>query len=220
MFRLFAFSHPSSSTSLDYHYRSSQYIDYEKLKLVLKRAKASAEYRDEIMKRMPSGVVAEVLQERKDRMTSAASSARGEKKVEEVATTATRCSPVEESSTASSRSSYSPTTSNANPTVTTPLLSNPPKPTSWGSNINHTVFKVTSYLGFADDRILLLQAYDDADDKLQMFEQSYEQEVRAIYIIRFSLFIVHEKKTQQSSNYDTHHHSGLKGERVLRREIK
>ncbi len=171
-------------------YRSSQYIDYEKLKLVLKRAKASVEYRDEIMKRMPSGVVAEVVQERKDRMESAASSARGEKKVEEEAaafdTIKLGCSPVEESSITSSRSSYSPTTSNnAYPTVTTPLLSNPPKTTSWGSNINHTVFKVTSYLGFADDRILLLQAYDDADDKLQMFEQSYEQEVRAVTYFDF-----------------------------------
>jgi hypothetical protein len=171
--------------------RSSQYIDYEKLKLVLKRAKASAEYRDEIIKRMPPGVVAEVFNERKDRMASTAaaaasssSSSHGEKKVEETSSSSSTmklgCSPIEESSTTSSRSSSSqPPTSKpvVAPTVTTPLLGNSPKVTSWGSNINHTVFKVTSYLGFANDRILLLQAYDDADDKLHMFEQSYEQEV-------------------------------------------
>jgi len=147
---------------------------------VLKRAKASAEYRDEIIKRMPPGVVAEVLNERKDRMASAAaSSSLGEKKIQETTTTSTTTI-MEISSTASSRSSAAsppPTSKIATPTVTTPLLGNHPRTTSWGSNINHTVIKVTSYLGFANDRILLLQAYDDADDKLQMFEQSYEQEV-------------------------------------------
>ena len=189
-FWLYSFaSHTLLYTSCDNNdCRSSQYIDYEKLKLVLKRAKASAEYRDEIIKRMPPGVVAEVLNERKDRMASTAaaaassSSSHGEKKVEETTTSTMKlgCSPIEESSTTSSRSSSSqPPTSKqvVAPTVTTPLLGNPPKVTSWGSNINHTVFKVTSYLGFANDRILLLQAYDDADDKLHMFEQSYEQEV-------------------------------------------
>jgi hypothetical protein len=195
---------------------------------VLKRAKASAEYRDDIIKRMPPGVVAEVLIERKDRMASAASasSSLGEKKIQETTTTSTTTI-MEASSTVSSRSSAAsppPTSKIAIPTVTTPLLGNHPRTTSWGSNINHTVFKVTSYLGFANDRILLLQAYDDADDKLQMFEQSYEQEVSAFGILCFIgnvdinntyLHYCDGKKPTTFYSLKLHTKSGLKGERVL-----
>ena len=60
---------------------ADKYIDYEKLKAILKRAKAAVEYRDDIIKRMPAGAVAEVVQERNDRRATA--SARGNKIVSE-----------------------------------------------------------------------------------------------------------------------------------------
>src|SRR6056300_1715190 len=43
---------------------STKYIDYEKLKSILKRAKSGYEYRDELISRMPAAVVTEVTVER------------------------------------------------------------------------------------------------------------------------------------------------------------
>lgn len=190
MFATLPFVAPSSSSSSSFiitfffvvvqmillRGRSSEYIDYEKLKLVLKRAKASVEYCDGIIKRMPPGVVAEVRRERNTRTsseaTAALSSSLGEKIIIDK-DSKTMTTPMELGYSSVEDSS---TPNNNFPTVATPLLSNPRK-ASWGSNINHTMIKVTSYLGFANDRKLLLQAYDDADEKLEIFEQSYEQEV-------------------------------------------
>ena len=69
-------------------------------------------------------------------------------------------------------------------TDTTPLLMHESRPlkrgNSWSSNFGENVKKVASYLGLADDRALLLHAYDDADDKLNLFKQTYEMEVRKV----------------------------------------
>lgn len=52
--------------------RSAQYIDYEKLKEVLKRAKKCADIRDETLKRMSPAVRVEVEQQLKDREVGSA----------------------------------------------------------------------------------------------------------------------------------------------------
>ncbi|KAL3823186.1 hypothetical protein ACHAXA_010070 [Cyclostephanos tholiformis] len=139
---------------------SSQYLDYERLKGELKRAKASAAHRDEVFERLPPAAAAEVAQELKDR--EAASS----------------------SCLESRNSSKAPVASSYGSIENAPLLGGGLKRTnSWAalynSNLNHTVFKVTSYLGLADDRALFLRAYDDANDKLDAFVRTYEQEVGA-----------------------------------------
>ena len=169
---------------------SSQYIDYEKLKAVLKRAKASAEYRDGLLKRMPPGVVVEVVQERRDRSSSMAlddnpvskgdlppiptSKGKGKGMVKlnkDYKPLSMGHHPLEVSDKQMSFSSLPEATD------ATPLLGEPIKEVNSWSNLHHTVFKVTSYLGLADDRPLLLQAYGDADDKLNLFKETYEQEV-------------------------------------------
>lgn len=124
---------------------SEQYIDYEKLKEVLKRAKASATYRDEILNRMPPGLAAEVAQELKDRETGSESNLQERNALYEV--------PISSSASVEA----------------TPLL-----------GVWSPVFKVSSYLGLADDRALFLKAYDDADEKLNAFVRSYEQEVKKV----------------------------------------
>eukprot|EP00986_Skeletonema_menzelii_P012335 scaffold6776_cov144-Skeletonema_menzelii.AAC.2 len=48
------------------------------------------------------------------------------------------------------------------------------------ANMNKTVFKVTSYLGLNSEKAMLLQAYEDADDKLQLFQRSYNNEVAKV----------------------------------------
>ncbi len=140
--------------------RSTQYLDYEKLKGELKRAKASAVHRDEVLKRMPPLAAAEVAQELKNREAGLSSvlEARDACKV--------------------------PVASSNGSIENTPLLGGGLKRTnSWAglysSNLNNTVFKVTSYLGLADDRELFIKAYIDANDKLDAFVRTYEQEVGA-----------------------------------------
>lgn len=171
---------------------AAQYIDYEKLKAVLKRAKLSAANRDDLIKRMPSGALAEVENERKDRLAMGGKLAlqnnlppteyKGPDRPTDSKPLKMVVHPLEVSDKRSSSSLLVPNAA----TDTTPLLRSPMKRLnsgklnsgSWGSNINQTVFKVTSYFGFADERILLNQAYDDADEKLNLFKQTYEQEVK------------------------------------------
>ena len=45
-------------------HRSSQYIDYEKLKALLTKAKKSADVREDMLKRMPSELVTGIMEER------------------------------------------------------------------------------------------------------------------------------------------------------------
>ena len=50
---------------------------------------------------------------------------------------------------------------------------------SWGS-FGHTVFKVTSYLGLADDKQIFYKALEDVDEKLDMFRTAYDEEVQKV----------------------------------------
>lgn len=162
--------------------RSTQYIDYEKLKTILKRAKISAAHRDDLLKRMPAALAAEVSQERKDRSTTDLVS-RGNIQGSPTAqsdsgryNTETYTMPLKMGQhpleVVSGRQSSSSLPSSA--TDATPLLSGAMKrKNSWG-NLG---LKVTSYLGLADDRALLLQSYDDADAKLNLFKDTYNEEV-------------------------------------------
>ena len=50
---------------------------------------------------------------------------------------------------------------------------------SWAS-IHGAVKKVSSYLGLADEKALLLQAYDDSDEKLKLFQRQYEIELSKV----------------------------------------
>lgn len=162
------------------YYRSSQYIDYEKLKAILKKAKVSATHRDDILKRMPEATVAEVVHERRDRSTSDLVS-RGTT-IPSPTNTGEYSTPMQmghhqpfELSSAKNSSSSLPVA-----TDSTPLLNSSPmnRTTSWG-NLG---LKVTSYLGLADDKALLMQAYDNADNALNLFRVTYDEEVSCICI--------------------------------------
>lgn len=138
--------------------RSSQYLDYEKLKGELKRAKASAEKRDELLKRMPPAVAAEVDQELKDREVGSS--------------LGLDASYAYDVPIASSDGSYE----------ITPLLRlkrSDSLSSSLSNHLNHGVLKVTSYLGLADNREYFLKKCDDSDDKLGVFLRTYEREVGA-----------------------------------------
>lgn len=164
---------------------ADRYIDYEKLKAVLKRAKISAEQRDDLIKRMPPGAAAEVIQERLDRSATASH------RVDSPPTSVPlKMEPMEVSQSSASLTGA---------TDSTPLLGEP-KPSmkrmnSWGSfsefSMGDAVKKVTSYLGLADDRALLLQAYDNADEKLNLFRETYEQEVSSSSCILPLRLILH-----------------------------
>jgi hypothetical protein len=133
--------------------RSSHYIDYVKLTGLLDRAKASAELRDELIKRMPTDVVAEVARIRKDRLAGSFSAV-GEKNSYDLS--------------GSLKDDSSPCVIDDS----TPLLR---KKSS--IHINQTLLQVTNYLGLADDRDVLLEAYVVVDDQLRSFEQANENEV-------------------------------------------
>jgi hypothetical protein len=185
---------------------STKYLDYEKLKAILKRAKSGLEYRDELIARMPAAVLAEVSQERKSRAAGSASSlvsgvsggAGGGQRVE-WGPLSMRGSPLRHSSSslpatlsaAEDEDDKQDKKDKAPINDSTPLLpsknnnntmtrENSFSSLSHLSNINKTVFKVTSYLGFASEKAMLLQAYDDADDKLALFQRTYNEEVTKV----------------------------------------
>ena len=169
------------------YYRSSQYIDYEKLKAILKKAKVSATHRDDILKRMPEATVAEVVHERRDRSTSDLVS-RGT--LPSPTNTDEHATPMQmghhhpfELSSAKNSSSSLPVATDSTPLLSSPLMH---RTTSWG-NLG---LKVTSYLGLADDKALLMQAYDNADNALNLFMVSYDEEVKFI-IVYYQLFTHH-----------------------------
>lgn len=150
---------------------------------------------------MPDGVAAEVVQERKDRLAAAsAAHEQGAANTDEGSKfepLKTGQHPLEVSERQSSSSLPAVT---AAVTDTTPLLGSPMRRmNSWGSQ---TVFKVTSYLGLADDRNLLLQAYDDADAKLDLFKHTYQEEVRQccyVYMLMSLSYLSHTVHNESES---------------------
>lgn len=171
---------------------ANEYIDYEKLKAVLKRAKACAEYRDSIQSRASKQVVEAVLKERKWRLESAETESPKSPKRDSplgknpkgwVRKTDENHGPKPPSLEVTLRDNSNATNA-TEVTEATPLMSAdcPRSKTqlgrvdSWGS-IHGAVRKVSSYLGLADEKSLLLQAYDDSDEKLKLFQKQYEKEL-------------------------------------------
>jgi hypothetical protein len=195
---------------------SNNYIDYEKLKAVLKRAKSGIEYRDELLARMPASVIAEVAHERQLRasasgnsLMSGFSSSKGgavvpfemmmttTKKLSsnslpqtvDVATTTTLAAAADASEDTPLLSNNNPAESKNNTTQrrdrSDSQLTNSLKRSDSFSSLSHlglgnTFLKVTSYLGLANEKAMLLQAYEDADDKLTLFQRTYNEEVTKV----------------------------------------
>jgi hypothetical protein len=195
---------------------SNNYIDYEKLKAVLKRAKSGIEYRDELLARMPASVIAEVAHERQLRasasgnsLMSGFSSSKGgavvpfemmmttTKKLSsnslpqtvDVATTTTLAAAADASEDTPLLSNNNPAESKNNTTQrrdrSDSQLTNSLKRSDSFNSLSHlglgnTFLKVTSYLGLANEKAMLLQAYEDADDKLTLFQRTYNEEVTKV----------------------------------------
>jgi len=190
---------------------STKYIDYEKLKAILKRAKSGFEYRDELIARMPASVIAEVNQERKLRALESSNSLMSGRVSLLSGRSANQqkgdLSPMEMTTAAVPQTVVAIADAHkdeASAAEDTPLLSDPPDTSSQPqqrersdsflsfkrndsignlSNLvkmNKTVFKVTSYLGLANEKAMLLQAYEDADDKLLLFQRTYNDEVAKV----------------------------------------
>ena len=217
---------------------STKYIDYEKLKSILKRAKSGYEYRDELISRMPIAVVTEVTAERERKkkesavsLLSGVSGISGGVPLEMIGSGVPMEMTVPKLSSNSSPNTAAMLTTAATTAAletnnkknnnnnegggkvvvkdkddtqvindTTPLLTNNQPEThnattttntnltrensfnslSGMSGINRTVFKVTSYLGFASEKAMLHQAYEDADDKLSLFQRTYNEEVHKV----------------------------------------
>lgn len=157
--------------------RSSQYIDYEKLRGLLNRASASAELRDEMIKRMSPDTVAEVVQGRTT-LSVGSPPALVEKNPDGL----TRTSKTK-------KYSFDVSDVDESDSVSTPLFTK----TSNRRGINQTMLHVTTYLGLSDDREVLLNAYDDVDEKLRSFEQAYEQEVGSrTFVVRLLILTCSE----------------------------
>lgn len=141
---------------------SSQYIDYEKLKTILSRAKASAANRDDLLKRLPPNAVAEAtrLRESVDAAPQAA---------------AASASP---NNGGDEKSSRSPSNDDAAATDATPLLKRSNSQSSQHSF--NLMTNVRSYLGLADDKSMYLQACDRADADLDLFIKCYGEQVAKV----------------------------------------
>mmetsp|Transcript_17546 Transcript_17546/g.35022 ORF Transcript_17546/g.35022 Transcript_17546/m.35022 type:complete len:941 (-) Transcript_17546:116-2938(-) len=199
---------------------STKYIDYEKLKAILKRAKSGFEYRDELIARMPASVIAEVNQERKLRALESSNSLMSGRVSLLSGRSANQqkgggggggdLSPLEMTTAAVPQTVVAIADAHkdeASAAEDTPLLSDPPDTSSQPqpqqqrersdsflsfkrndsfsslshlAKMNKTVFKVTSYLGLANEKAMLLQAYEDADDKLLLFQRTYNDEVAKV----------------------------------------
>ncbi len=208
---------------------SINYIDYERLKAILKRAKSGIEYRDELIARSSAALIAEVTQERKLRALESSNSLLsgslwsghtgggvdndGTQQQQqplsplEITDMTTTVAAVPQTVAIETNDAETSTAPPPPPSEdeTTPLLSggdnnnniqhqrsrsnslrNSLKRTdSIGSlshlaKMNKTVFKVTSYLGLANEKAMLLQAYEDADNNLALFQRSYNDEVHKV----------------------------------------
>lgn len=181
---------------------SSHYIDYEKLKAILACAKTRAGHRDELLQRMPSATVAEVLQHRKDHCASSSlvnvPAGRGSLPSTDNAKVNVNITEPSKSSLeveATEEHSFHSLPMAAEATDTTPLLADPIKHANSWNNLHKAVVKVSSYFGLADDRALLIQACDAADDQFNLFRQSYDHEVSVLPHLRQRLIVHFLMKT-------------------------
>lgn len=157
-------------------HRSSQYIDYEKLKALLTKAKKSADVREDVLKRVPSELVTGIMEERihwsagtieTSKTTSAATPVH-----RKLATIDSEKELIDEE-----EDEYTPDDS-------TPLLK------------TNTKSPLLQYLGLANKREVLLNAYTDADTNLAIFEQMYEHELTKVNNF------YHEKTNEISQRID------------------
>jgi len=186
---------------------SNKYIDYEKLKSILKKAKAASNHVEELKKKLPQGVVEGCL---RDFAVSKANEVKMQEQIAQQTQTTQQQQQQKQSSengrnernsahfeiSSRSSSSLSPLADALIPTDSTPLLaerrpsfgSNSEhsvtgggqvgmrRQNSW-SNFSHTMFRVTSYLGFADEKKVFWMSLEDASVKLNSFSMTYNGEV-------------------------------------------
>lgn len=182
---------------------SDKYLDYEKLKSILKKAKAAAGHVEELKKKLPKELVEactrefaarkaqeeeerrlidEQLQQQDDSTKSNNPTHHFELSSKPSSRSSTPLPSVEETQKATDstpllaerRSSFGSQSENS--VGGGPLMK---RQNSWGS-FGHTVFKVTSYLGLADDKKILYKGLEDADEKLEMFRATYNGEVQKV----------------------------------------
>eukprot|EP00804_Cyclotella_cryptica_P023799 CCRYP_011181-RD/>CCRYP_011181-RD protein AED:0.08 eAED:0.08 QI:408/1/1/1/0.9/0.72/11/3644/212 len=195
---------------------SDKYIDYEKLKSILKKAKAAHNHVEELKKKLPREVVEGCLRE------FAVNKAREVQFQQEIAqqthiTHQTQITHLQQQQkhnneeghnegnsahfeiSSRSSSSLSPLAEAQIPTDSTPLLagrrpsfgSNSEqsvagggqvalrRQNSWG-NFSHTMFRVTSYLGLADEKKVFWMSLEDASVKKDSFSVMYNGEVSSV----------------------------------------
>jgi hypothetical protein len=179
---------------------SDKYIDYEKLKSVLKKAKAAANQVEELKKKLPKEVVEGCLKEYAD--CKAAEAAVRQQLLQQK----NGEGPNEEKlplpsylEISRSSSSLPPLAETPMPTDTTPLMGERrpscgsaasaaelstgggsasfKRQNSWGSM---AVLKVASYMGLADEKQVLLKGLHEADNRLESFKETYNGEVTKV----------------------------------------
>jgi hypothetical protein len=170
---------------------SDKYIDYEKLKAILKKAKVASNNVQDLKKKLPRDVVESCSMEY---------DARKAREEEERRLLDQQLKQQSEHNNPSSHSALSSRTSSPLTTLgeDTPLLLLERRPSfgsaqsdtasagpamkrqnSW-SSLSHTVFKVTSYLGIADDKQIFYKALEEADEKINLFNTVYNEEVQKV----------------------------------------
>jgi hypothetical protein len=173
---------------------SDKYIDYEKLKAVLKKAKAAANNVDDLKKKLPRELVDECRKE-----YAASKAVQMQLKQQQIGDKASskQTNPINHFELTSRSSSPLPSLGEVNATDSTPLLFE--RRTSFGSNsdvsagggvpmkrqnswssLSHTVFKVTSYLGLANDKEVFYKSLENADEKFEQFIITYNEEVQKV----------------------------------------
>lgn len=157
---------------------SAQYIDYERLRSMLTRAKKYADLRDEIIKRMPSDLVSEVMEGRID-WSAGYPSTRDEKKLDAMGAAGSIEVPLGDAPVHRKLETIDSEETMDFTNVNTPLL----RMTSFARKSSMTTRNsppLLQFLGLANNREMILNAYADADDKLGSFEQAYEQELAKV----------------------------------------
>lgn len=167
---------------------SDKYLDYEKLKVILKKAQAAASNVGELKKKLPLDLVVGCTEE-----YAAKKAARKavEAEIQLAIQQQSRPDGYKQNDFAApgnllSRPSTPLGAVEETPTDATPLLPLVRRPSdgstgsaSW-SNISNTVFKVRSYVGLANDKEILRKSLQDADEKLEIFVKTYNGEVEKV----------------------------------------
>ncbi|KAL3772850.1 hypothetical protein ACHAWO_002680 [Cyclotella atomus] len=168
---------------------SDKYIDYEKLKAILKKAKVASNNVQDLKKKLPRDVVescsmeydARKVREEERRLLDQQLKLQHDENNSGIhsALTSRASSPLttlgEDAPLLLERkSSFGSAQSDAASAGAAMKRQN-----SWTS-FSNTVFKVTSYLGLADDKKILYKALEEAGDKMKLFGIVYNEEVQKV----------------------------------------